>query len=350
MLERVQLRTDGVRGVYIGECVFFMSILIVDDDNSIRKVLRIRLVGEGYDVICAANATQAYHHLGLVEGSSFNDSIDLILMDILMPDIRGIDACKAIKSVAALRDIPIILMTASSDAKHLEEAFNAGAMDYIAKPFRKVELLARLRSALRLKIEIDKRHKRERELTEAARDLRIANIKLSKLSELDGLTEVFNRRYFDKGLEKEFQRAMRNHVPLSLIMIDIDGFKAFNDLYGHQIGDQCLKKIAALFRSVINRSHDMVARYGGEEFAVVLPETTEQGAKDFAETLRSQVRALNIEHKAAPVGDKVSISLGTASVVPCVGMVPADLISLADQALYRSKSEGRNRVTVSEPA
>lgn len=310
----------------------------------------MRLVAEGFEVVVASCAQDAFSHLGLTGDTDPDQDpgIDLILMDILMPDIRGIDACRQIKSVAGLRDIPIILMTASSDAKHLEEAFNAGAMDYIPKPFRKVELLARIRSALRLKFEIDRRLRREQELTATARELRLANSKLARLSEIDGLTEVFNRRYLDRVLDKEFQRAMRNRTGLSVIMIDLDGFKAFNDLYGHQLGDECLKRIASAFRSQVNRSHDVVARYGGEEFVVVLPETTEEGAQALAETLRSRVSSLDIRHEAAPVGDRVSISLGIACAVPAMGMVPADLVALADKALYQSKERGRNCVTVSE--
>ncbi|MGR9105893.1 MAG: GGDEF domain-containing response regulator [Gammaproteobacteria bacterium] len=323
-----------------------MSILVVDDDPGIRKVLELRLASEGFEIIAVRNAREAFARLGMNSGEAPTSSIDLILMDILMPDIRGIDACKAIKTNEELKDIPIILMTASSDDQHLEEAFDAGATDYLSKPFKKVELLARIRSALRLKSEIDRRKRREEELIIATQELQEANIKLARLSAVDGLTEVFNRRYFDYALEKEFQRSIRNRVPISLIMIDIDGFKDFNDHYGHLRGDQCLKQIASALKKVFNRSHDFVARYGGEEFVVVLPETSKEGAERMAEALRFRVESLAIDHIKAPVGTCVTISLGAASIVPQPGIRSEELIKLADRALYRSKIAGRNRVTM----
>lgn len=323
-----------------------MTILIVDDDNGIRKVLELRLASEGFSILGAKNAKEAYRMLGMDGEDAEEPQVDLILMDILMPDIRGIDACREIKANEALKDIPIILMTASSDEQHLEEAFDAGATDYIAKPFKKVELLSRIRSALRLKSEIDQRKRREVELTIAANELHEANIKLARLSSVDGLTEVFNRRYFDNALEKEFQRSVRNHVAISLIMIDIDGFKAYNDFYGHLRGDRCLKQIATALKKVFKRSHDFIARYGGEEFVVVLPETSREGAGNMAEALRAQVEKLAIDHIKAPVGTCVTISLGVASMVPQPGNVSEELINRADRALYHSKITGRNRVTL----
>ena len=320
--------------------------MIVDDDKGIRKVLEMRLASQGFSILCAENAREAYKLLETDHSGEANSGIDLIVMDILMPDIRGIDACKEIKSKEALKDIPIILMTASSDDQHLEEAFEAGAMDYISKPFKKVELLARIRSALRLKSEIDKRKRREEELTIAARELREVNIKLARLSAVDGLTEVFNRRYFDNALEKEFQRSIRNQVPISLIMIDIDGFKAFNDFFGHLRGDQCLKQIAITMKKIVNRSHDFIARYGGEEFVVLLPETSRDGALSMAELLRIRVESLGIDHPKALVGTSVSISLGVASMVPTQETEFVELIHRADRALYLSKKAGRNRVTL----
>lgn len=323
-----------------------MSILIVDDDKGIRTVLEMRLVSEGFSVLCAENARDAYKILGIDATDESDSGVNLILMDILMPDIRGIDACKEIKSNKLFKDIPVIIMTASSDDQHLEEAFAAGAMDYIAKPFKKVELLARIRSALRLKSEIDRRKDREEELIIAAGELREVNIRLARLSAVDGLTEVFNRRYFDNALEKEFQRSIRNQAPISMIMIDIDGFKAFNDFYGHLRGDECLKQVAVTLKKIVNRSHDFIARYGGEEFAVLLPETSKDGALSMAELLRLRVESLAIDHARALVGTCVSISLGVASLVPVQGMESVELIHRADRALYLSKKAGRNRVTL----
>ncbi|MCI0654243.1 MAG: diguanylate cyclase [Methylococcaceae bacterium] len=327
-----------------------MSILLVDDDSGIRRVLEFRLRSEGFHTISARNAREAYKLLGIYGGNQPGSGIDLILMDILMPDIRGIDACTEIKSMESLKDIPIILMTASSDYQHLEEAFNAGAMDYISKPFKNTELLARIRSALRLKSEIDQRKHREEELVIAARELREANIQLERLSAVDGLTQIFNRRYFDAVLAKEFQRSIRNQTPISLIMIDIDGFKAFNDFYGHVRGDECLKQIATELNKVVKRSHDFIARYGGEEFAVVLPETSTEGVASMAEALRSRMESLSIDHLKAPAGTCVTISLGATSMLPRIGTALEELIKRADRALYQSKMTGRNRFTLAPEA
>lgn len=323
-----------------------MSILIVDDDSGIRKVLELRLISEGYPVISTRSAQEAFAKLGLQEENPAACKIDLILMDILMSDISGIQACREIKANKSCADIPIILMTASSDYQRLEEAFEAGASDYIAKPFNKVELLARIRSALRLKSEIDRRKRREAGLTTTARKLREANNKLARLSVLDGLTEIYNRRYFETALEKEFQRSIRNQAPISVIMIDVDGFKAYNDQYGHPQGDRCLKQLAGVLKGTLKRSHDFVARYGGEEFIVVLPETSRSGARNMAEALRARVEKLSIDHVKAPVGACVTISAGVASLAPDRHSGPEELIWRADQALYESKMDGRNRVTL----
>lgn len=321
-----------------------MSILLVDDDSGIRKVLELRLHSEGFRIISTPNARTAYEILGMATDSRIASEIDLILMDILMPDIRGIDACREIKSRPALKDIPIILMTASTDDCHLEEAFNAGAMDFISKPFQRVELLVRIRSALRLKSEIDRRKRREEELIVATRESQEANLKLQRLAAVDGLTEIFNRRYFDHALQREFQRCLRNQSPIAVIMIDIDGFKQFNDFFGHVRGDQCLKRISSELKKLCKRSHDFIARYGGEELVVVLPETAEEGAEKMAETLRARVESLAIDHPKAPVGNCVTISLGVACLVPQPKIAPEELVRRADRALYQSKSAGRNRV------
>ncbi len=323
-----------------------MRILIVDDDSGIRKVLKLRLSSEGFDAISVSSAQDAFTQLGMDGGSEGDAKIDLILMDILMPELDGIDACKKMKSKASIKDIPVILMTASSDYQHLEEAFNAGAADYIAKPFNKIELLARIRSALRFKSEIDRRKRREEGLTTTARKLREANNKLARLSTIDELTEVYNRRYFDDALGKECQRSIRNQAPISMIMIDVDGFKAFNDCYGHVRGDRCLQQIATTLKKTLKRSHDFIARYGGEEFIVVLPDTSSAGAWSMAEAFRSRVESLSIDHIKAPIGNCVTISLGAASMAPQPGVSSEELIKRADRALYESKMAGRNRITL----
>ncbi len=324
----------------------FMIVLIVDDDSRMRKLLGIRLRDEGFEVIESESAIEAYQYLGLSPSDRVADaSIDLILMDVLMSGITGIEACCKIKAHSKTHDIPIIMMTASTDLKFLQAAFDAGAMDFLSKPFRKQELSVRIRAAIRLKSEIDQRKQHEQELEKIAEQLREANRKLEKLSAMDGLTGLYNRRHFDVTLEKEFQSAMRSQSSLSLLMIDVDKFKGYNDIYGHPAGDSCLKRVAETFETVVSRTNDLVARYGGEEFAVILPQTAQTAAFTLAETLRKQVMKLNIEHTVG-ISNIVTISVGVASRVPNLGSTSAELISQADQALYESKGKGRNCVTI----
>lgn len=322
-----------------------MGILIVDDSPDELFLFRLALESAGYkEIIIANSAKEAFDILEKSKSPKSDINVDLILMDLVMPDIDGIEACRRIKDDDQLRDIPIVIVTALNEIEHLESAFNSGAMDYLTKPVRKAELLIRVRSLLKLKREIDHRKSHEFELEHLAGQLASANRMLQRIAILDGLTGIANRRYFDEVIGEEWLRAIRDQTPLSIIMIDIDYFKVFNDTYGHQAGDEALKNVAMALKDTLKRPADMIARYGGEEFVAVLPETEIKGAVAIAEAMRLNVDALNIPHENSHDHGHITVSLGVASIVPERNRPYSVLIAAADKALYKAKEKGRNRV------
>ena len=248
----------------------------------------------------------------------------------------GIEACRRIKSSERFTDVPVIMVTAEDSPESLQTAFEAGAMDYVKKPVNRVELAARVKSALRLKQETDRRKARERELVELTEKLR-------QLSNMDSLTELSNRRNFDQELARMWRRSQREGGPIALVMIDIDHFKCYNDEYGHVAGDECLRRVADVLRKTVKRPFDLVARYGGEEFVVLLPDTHGAGAEVVAEEMRASVEALGIPH-CRSWDDRVTISCGVAAAERVDGLDPASLVAAADRRLYQAKHAGRNRV------
>ncbi|MGR3320208.1 MAG: GGDEF domain-containing response regulator [Candidatus Anammoxibacter sp.] len=319
-----------------------MRVLIVDDSvDSILLIQNFLQKGGCTDLVTAKSATEAFTYFGMDSSNIETQSADIILMDIVMPGIDGIEAVKRIKAVDVLKEIPVIMVTAQNDDKNLRLAFEAGAIDYITKPIKRVELLARVRSILNLKQETDRRKKLMMELQEA-------NKKLERLSYLDGLTGISNRRLFDMFLDEEWRRCKRDEKCLSLIMTDIDFFKKYNDTYGHQKGDDCLKQVAAALNAVARRPGDLTARYGGEEFVLVLSNTDSSNALILAERYRDAVVSLEIPHGSSEVSDYVTLSLGVATVDSTGGLSAANLIEAADKALYKAKCAGRNRVSTND--
>ena len=318
-------------------------ILVVDDTPHNLQLLLNMLTRKGYEAMGVSDGIKAL--------ADMQDKLpDLVLLDINMPNINGFEVCQKLKSGDRTRDIPIIFVSARDEVLDKVQAFSLGGVDYITKPFQIAEVLARVENQLtlrrlqqqlqaqneQLKKEIDHRVVAETLLQEA-------NKKLEQLVNLDGLTQLANRRCFDEYLEQEWQRLGREQLPLSLIMCDIDFFKNYNDTYGHVTGDDCLRKVSGVIKESVRRPADLAARYGGEEFVLVLPNTDIEGAVSIAESIRHQLSDLAIPHEDSPVSQFVTLSLGVTCLTPKVDSNPSVLLTAADYALYRAKELGRDQ-------
>lgn len=320
------------------------SILIIDDADEMQLLLCTMLQQEGYENVRIAASFDAARPYLEERTPAGRCPYDLILLDLMMPQVDGIEACRRIRADQALDDTPIIVITAKTGSQELEEAFLAGAMDFIRKPIDRVELMARLRSALRLKHELDTVKDHERKLIELTTQLQEANQRLERLSTLDGLTGIPNRRAFDDFLHLELRRAARKGHPVSLILMDIDFFKSYNDHYGHLAGDTCLVAVAQSIARLAKRPGDLAARYGGEEFALVVADTPMESAQHLATMVQEGLAELALPHGHSTCGSHVTLSLGIASMIPTPQTSAEDLIGSADRALYAAKASGRNRI------
>lgn len=289
-------------------------ILVVDDQPTNIQTLYQILKGE-FDVSMATDGTQAIAWCQ-------RRAPDLVLLDVVMPGLDGFEVCRRLKSDPATRDVPVIFVTARDSVQDETDGLAAGAVDFITKPVSPPVVMARVRTHVALKAQADL---------------------LRSLAFNDGLTGVANRRWFDERLQVEWLRCRRNRLPLSLILIDIDHFKPYNDSYGHQAGDDCLRAIATAMKSRLGRPADLLARYGGEEFVCLLPETHYDGAWAKAEDLGRTVAELAIVHRGSTTAEVVTISRGVATVQPDSDASAADLVQQADARLYVAKRAGRNR-------
>lgn len=294
-------------------------ILIVDDAMENIQILH-QLLREEHEVLFALSGEKA---LEIAQ----NQLPDLILLDAVMPGMDGYAVCSALRESALLCAIPVIFVTALNQPEDETRALEAGAVDFITKPFNAAVVRARVRSQLTIKRQADA---------------------MRELSLTDSLTGVANRRSFNETMDSEWRRCARDGVPMALIMADIDHFKDYNDTYGHQAGDLCLQQVSAALRRCAVRPPDLLARYGGEEFIILLPQETRDGAEVVAQRILDEVRALEIAHARSSVGPHVTVSLGVANVMPTEGMDPSALIRAADALLYRAKHTGRDRYCASE--
>ncbi len=289
------------------------TLLVVDDEKQNRTLLT-ELLQDDYQIILAKNGVQALER-------AQSHLPDLILLDVLMPEMDGLAVIRALKSADATRHIPVIFVSALDTPDDEERGLDLGAVDYVAKPFHPPIVRARVRNHL-----------------QAVHQRRL----LEQLALIDSLTEIPNRRRFTEVYEREWRRCMRNQRPLSLIMLDVDLFKRYNDTYGHAAGDAVLKRVAAAIQSALKRPADFVARFGGEEFVVVLPDIDAASGWQVAEKIRLAVENERIPYPESDAGPWLTVSLGGATQVPHGAEVDANLFDEADRYLYEAKASGRN--------
>lgn len=290
-------------------------ILLVDDTRLNNQIM-MDILGDDYDILVATSGEEALQ-------VTASESIDLILLDVEMPGMNGYEVCGILKQNSCTINIPVIFVSAANDVQHETKGLEIGAIDYIIKPSNPAIIRARVKNHLELK---------------KYRDI------LERISLIDGLTGIANRRQFDQTLEKEWRRALRHGDSLSLALIDIDFFKKYNDYYGHLAGDECLQKVGSVLKESVKRAGDLGARYGGEEFVVLLPATAKDGAITVAERICTNMAELRIPHEMSEVAKHVTVSIGVATMRTESDKASADLIRRADAALYQAKHAGRNRV------
>ena len=325
------------------------KILIVDDRPENLLTLERLLDSPNLEIIKAQSGEEA---LALTLDHEFA----LVLLDVKMPGMDGYEVAELMRSSRKTKGIPIIFVTAERQCDHLLfKGYELGAVDYLFKPLNSVVLKSKVAVFIELfrqKVELQQitveLDKKLAELEDMQQQLEETNEQLLLLSVTDGLTGLLNRRQFDKILQEEWKRSFRTKKQLSLIILDIDHFKAYNDTYGHAIGDECLKQVARTIAETARREVDKVARIGGEEFGVILPETDTQGCYHVAEFIRQEIEKLGIEHTGSETSEVVTVSLGIASqIAEDPDANTGQLFQAADLALYRAKERGRNRIDIS---
>ncbi len=291
------------------------KVLVVDDVPDNVKLISYELSDHGYEVVVAHDGPQALR-------IARETLPDVILLDVMMPGMDGIEVCRRLKSDPVLQPIPVVMLSARELESDIIAGLDAGAQDYVTKPFNARILLARVRSAVRAKMDHDTIVELNRQLAEQAT--------------VDGLTGAKNRSYLKDAMTQAVSLSRRRNLPLSLVMLDVDHFKAYNDTYGHPAGDHVLCTVVSVLKGIL-RAYDVVARYGGEEFVVLLPATDVAAGRLAAERLRSGIACYPWTHRP------ITASLGVATTD--LGHAEAEnLLNRADQALYHAKRNGRNRV------
>ena len=317
-------------------------VLLVDDQAMVGEAIRRTLLNEpDVQFRYCANPMEAVAVAKEVKPT-------VILQDLVMPNVSGLELVRQYRAEPATGNIPIIVLSTKEEPAIKSEAFKMGANDYLVKLPDQIELIARIRHHSMAYLAQLQRDEAYRELRESRQQLMDTNRELERLTNVDGLTGISNRRYFNEFIDMEWKRAMRSQNPLSILLIDVDHFKLYNDTYGHIAGDEVLKKVAQALSSCCRRASDLAARYGGEEFVITLPETPFGEIHHIGDKVCQSVVALKIPHSASSAGMHVSISVGGATVIPQRGEPFVPLIEMADKALYEAKCSGRNRMIAHE--
>ncbi len=305
------------------------SILLVEDDKVQAQKTREYLEASGYDVIIAENGKSA---LKIAK----TENIELILLDRILPDMDGSEVCRWLRLNKDTRGIPIIMLTVKGSVMERVDGLEAGADDYLPKPYNEIELNARIYASLRTKYLRDELKEKNRQLEEVLSKVEILAI-------TDPLTEIYNRRHFSLIIQKEFARTQRYNSPLSCLMVDVDHFKEVNDNFGHSAGDIVLKEIAHNIKNCL-RKVDTIARWGGEEFVVLLPGTKKEDAFIVASRILRAVSDFNY----TGIDQQITVSIGIANVPELKINSAEKLIDASDIALYKAKNKGRNRIEIAE--
>lgn len=322
-------------------------VLVVDDQPLIGEAVLRSLVGESnIELHYCVDARRA-----VIEAEKIKATV--ILQDLTMPGFDGFSLIKNYKQNKHTQNIPIIALSTKEDSAIKSRAFEVGANDYLVKLPDPIELVARLRyhsRSFNTAVKLDQAYRAlrvsQQQLLDTNLVLQRANNSLLRLINSDGLTGLSNRRHFDEFLEAEWRRAGEAHLEMSLLMVDVDFFKPFNDNFGHLAGDEALKGVASAMRDTITDETYLPARYGGEEFAVILPSTSMDEAKMIAERLRENVESLRIPHNSPHLDSVVTVSIGLATFAPAISESSKMLIEFADKGLYLAKSGGRNQVAI----